>query len=249
MSETVVILGANSGMARARSRRLAARGCRLILAGRRREEVDALAEDLRVRHGRPVDAETFDALDFDAIPAFVDRCMSRDGAAPDGVVLCYGYMTDQDVAQSDAAEARRTIDVNLTSAVLVLDRFAERFERRKGGFIAAISSVAGDRGRQSNYTYGAAKAGLTAYLQGLRNRLYRSGVKVLTIKPGFVDTPMSQGRVNPGSPLMATPDRVARDIDNAIRRRRDVLYTPWFWRPILAVIKAIPEGLFKRLKL
>ena len=131
----------------------------------------------------------------------------------------------------------------------LLAPLANYLESRRRGYLAAISSVAGDRGRQSNYTYGAAKAGLTAYLQGLRNRLYRSGVHVLTIKPGFVDTRMTQGRVNPNSPLVASAARVARDIDRAIRRRRNVIYTPWFWRPIMLAVRALPEFLFKRLKL
>ncbi len=115
--------------------------------------------------------------------------------------------------------------------------------------IAAISSVAGDRGRQSNYIYGAAKAGLTAYLQGLRNRLFFAGVHVLTIKPGFVATAMTDGLVNPNSPLLATPQQVARDIDRALRCRQNVLYTRWFWRPIMLIIRWIPEPVFKRLKL
>src|SRR6516164_9862855 len=126
---------------------------------------------------------------------------------------------------------RQSLDVNFLSAAELLEIAAAYFEPRRSGFIAAISSVAGDRGRQSNYTYGAAKAGLTAYLQGLRNRLWRAGVHVLTVNPGFVDTPMTRGRINPNSLLVATPERVARDIDRALRRRRDVLYTPWFWRP------------------
>ena len=151
--------------------------------------------------------------------------------------------------KSTSDEARRAIDLNFTSAVALLAPLASYLEGRRSGYLAAISSVAGDRGRQSNYTYGAAKAGLTAYLQGLRNRLYRSGVHVLTIKPGFVDTPMTRGLVNPNSPLVASPKRVARDIDRAIRRRRNTIYTPWFWRPIMLVVRLVPEFIFKRLKL
>jgi short-subunit dehydrogenase len=112
-----------------------------------------------------------------------------------------------------------------------------------------ISSVAGDRGRGSNYVYGSAKAGLSAYLSGLRNRLFAHGVAVITIKPGFVDTSMTAGRLDPKSPLVATPERVAADIDRAIRRRRNVVYTPWFWWPIMIIIRSIPESIFKRLRL
>src|SRR5262249_38784825 len=120
---------------------------------------------------------------------------------------------------------------------------------QRGGYLAAISSVAGDRGRQSNYVYGAAKSALSTYLQGLRNRLWHKGVHVATIKPGFVDTTMTRGRLNPRSRLVASPERGARDIDRALRRRQNVLYTPWFWRPILRVITLIPEPIFKRLRL
>jgi short-subunit dehydrogenase len=221
----------------------------LILAGRNPAELQPRASDLRVRHQAEVAVEPFDALDCDGFAAFVDRCFTQAGGTPSGVVLCYGYLVDQPLTQSDPAEARRTIDVNFTSAVLLLERFAERFEKQKSGAITVISSVAGDRGRQSNYTYGAAKAGLTAYLQGLRNRLYHAGVHVLTVKPGFVDTRMSQGRVNPKSPLLASPEQVARSIDRAILRRKDVLYTPWFWWGIMTIIRLIPEPVFKRLRM
>ncbi len=158
-------------------------------------------------------------------------------------------MVDQDIAEQDFAQARQMIDVNFTSAVSILGCLADYFRGRRSGVIAAISSVAGDRGRQSNFIYGATKAGLTVYLAGLRNRLHPLGVHVLTIKPGFVATAMTVGRVNPNSPLMATPERVAADIDRALRRRRDVLYTPWFWRWVMLIIRAVPERLFKRLKL
>ena len=144
-------------------------------------------------------------MDFAGLGALVARCLSRSEPI-DGVILCYGYLPDQRRSETDVDEARRAIDLNFTSAVALLSPLANYLESRRRGYLAAISSVAGDRGRQSNYTYGAAKAGLTAYLQGLRNRLYRSGVHVLTIKPGFVDTRMTQGRVNPNSPLVASAD-------------------------------------------
>jgi short-subunit dehydrogenase len=249
MSDNVLILGATSGMARAISRQLAAGGHSLLLAGRNLTELEADAADLRVRHGTNVAVEPFEALDFDGHSAFVDRCFERFGGALDGVVLCYGWMAAQSEAQADVQQARRMIDVNFTSCVSVLNRLADRLEQRQRGYLAVISSVAGDRGRQSNYIYGAAKAGLTAYLSGLRNRLHTSGVNVLTIKPGFVHTRMTAGLLDPGSPLVASPERVARDIERAIRLHRSVLYTPWFWRPIMAIIRSIPEPIFKRLKL
>jgi short-subunit dehydrogenase len=247
--ETYLILGATSGIARAVSHVLAGRGCRLVLAARNPEELQRLANDLRIRHQTAIECAAFDALDFAGHAALVERSTKVFEGELDGVILCYGYMVDQAQAQADFAEARRTIDVNFTSAVSVLERFADYFAQRHAGVIAAISSVAGDRGRQSNYIYGAAKAGLTAYLQGLRNRLFSAGVHVLTIKPGFVATAMTDGLVNPNSPLLATPQQVARVIDRALRRRRNVLYTRWFWRPIMFVIRSIPEPVFKRLKL
>lgn len=249
LTESVLVLGATSGIARALALRLAGRGCRLVLAGRNRDELDRQAADLRLRHGVPVAVELFDALDFASHSSFFDRCVAACDGRLDGVVLCHGHLADQKQTETDFDAARRTIDINFTSAVSLLSLAANHFERQRSGFIAAISSVAGDRGRQSNYSYGAAKAGLSAYLQGLRNRLHRSGVTVLTIKPGFVDTAMTQGIVNPNSPLLVSPERVARDIDQAIRRRQDVLYTPWFWSPILRFIRAIPECVFKRMKL
>ena len=248
MKERVLILGATSGIAKELARVLAERGCSLILAGRNREELEKSAADIKLRYEVASDVETFDALDPASQSDLIGRIVSRPDAI-DGVVLCYGYLPDQRQSETDMAEARRTIEINFTSAVTLLAPLAEYFAQRKCGYLAVISSVAGDRGRQSNYTYGATKAGLTAYLEGLRNRLHPLGVRVLSIKPGFVDTPMIQGRVNPASPLVASSRRVARDIDRAIRRRRDVLYTPWFWRPIMLVVRLLPQWLFKRLKL
>jgi short-subunit dehydrogenase len=246
--ETVLVVGATSGIGNALARQLAGDGARLLLAGRATEELDRTAADLRIRHGTEVGIERFDALDFEAHPAFVDRCLVRLDGELDGVVVCYGDLPDADLVTSDGGEARRTIDVNLTSVVSLLTPLAEYLRQRRRGWIAVISSVAGDRGRQSNYVYGTAKGGLTVFLQGLRNRLAREGVHVLTIKPGFVATPMLRD-VDPSSPLVASPERVARDIRRAIRGRRNVVYTPWFWWPVMMIIRGIPEPIFKRLRL
>jgi decaprenylphospho-beta-D-erythro-pentofuranosid-2-ulose 2-reductase len=248
MSQSIIILGATSGIARALGRLLAGRGDTLVLTGRNHEELERLAADLRVRGAR-AEVEVFDALDFDGHPAFFERCLEHTEGALDGVVVAFGYLGGQSETESDFVEARRTIDVNFTCVVSLLNLAAQHLQQRSAGWITVLSSVAGDRGRQSNYTYGAAKAGLSAYLSGLRNRLARHGVHVLTVKPGFVDTAMTRGIINPRSPLLATPDRVAEDIVRAIESRTDVLYTPWFWKSIMRVIRAIPEPLFKRLKL
>lgn len=249
MSENVLILGATSGIARALCHAMAKRGCRLVLAGRSGDELDRLARDLQVRYGADVFVETFEATDFDGHAALVSRCVRHFGGDLTGAVLSYGYLPDQPKTQVDFSEARKTLEVNLLSAISILNLVANYLQERGRGYIVAISSVAGDRGRQSNYTYGASKAGLSAYLQGLRNRLYPAGVHVLTVKPGFVDTPMTHGLVNPDSPLVATPEQVAADVDRAIRKRKDVIYTRWFWRAVMLVIGSIPERVFKRLKL
>jgi decaprenylphospho-beta-D-erythro-pentofuranosid-2-ulose 2-reductase len=244
----VLVVGATSGIGGALCHHLAKDGSRLVLAGRDEGELRRLAADLEIRYGASVVVERFEALTFDTHAEFVGNCLARLDGRIDGAVVCHGYLPDPVASRSDVVEARRAIDVNFTSVVSLVTPIAGHMERQGAGWIAVVSSVAGDRGRQSNYVYGAAKGGLTVFAQGLRNRLAPAGVHVLTVKPGFVDTPMLRG-VNPGSPLVASADRVASDIHRAIRRRRDVVYTPWFWRPIMAVVRAIPEPLFKRLKL
>jgi decaprenylphospho-beta-D-erythro-pentofuranosid-2-ulose 2-reductase len=244
---SVLLTGPTSGIGAAIARELAARGASLILAGRDIEEIGKLATDLRVRFAAPVSVCPFDALDFASHRALLEAADAR--AELEGVILCHGYMVDQRAAQQDFAEVARTVDVNFKSCVSILELAAERFEQRRHGYLCALSSVAGDRGRQSNYIYGASKAALSAYLQGLRNRLAPLGVQVTTVKPGFVDTPMTWGLLKPDSPIVASPRRVARDIVRGLGRRRDVIYTPWFWRWIMLIIRGVPERIFKRLKL
>ena len=249
LNENVVIVGATSGIAQALSHVMSKRGCQLILAGRAHDKLEKNASDLSIRYQTKVFTELFEALDFESYAAFFDRCLQKFSGDLDGIVLCHGDMAPQAEVAVDQVKALRIIDVNFASAVSLLNLAANYFEQRQKGYIAAISSPAGDRGRQSNYLYGATKAGLSVYLQGLRNRLYPAGVHVLTVKPGFVDTPMTDGLLNPLSPLVATPQRVAADIDKAIGKRKDVLYTPWFWWGVMTIIGCIPESIFKRLKL
>jgi len=161
------------------------------------------------------------------------------------VISAVGYLGEQDRAQSDFREAKKIIDTNYAGVVSLLNIIANDFEKRKNGFIVGISSVAGDRGRKSNYIYGSAKAALTTYLSGLRNRLYDANVQVLTVKPGFVATKMTEGMALPEK-LTAQPEEVAEDIYKAQQKGRNVLYTKWMWRWVMLIIKSIPEFLFKK---
>lgn len=242
----IVVLGATSGIAQAIATKLAQEGHHLILAGRRMDELESMSSDLRIRNQVDVYPAHFDALAMDTHEAFVSSCLERFPTL-DGVVLAYGYMGDQKESETDMDIVKRTIDTNYTSCVSILHRFATYFEQQKGGFICALSSVAGDRGRQSNYMYGSSKGALSLYLQGLRNRLSSAGVTVLTVKPGFVDTKMTYGQE--GMFFVAKPEKVANDIYKAIRSRKNVLYTPFFWRWIMLIIRLIPESIFKKMKL
>lgn len=245
---TYLVVGATSGIGRALCRRLAGRGWGLILAARDADEMQRISDDLRVRHGRDFPTVAFDARDQDQVRSLLQRAVSIGNRRIHGAIICHG-MSPQDTDGFTEDVLRETWEVNFTSAALILTAAARYLETQGGGLIAAVSSVAGDRGRQSNFPYGAAKAALSTYLQGLRNRFQSRGVHVVTIKPGFVDTPMMRGQKSAPRFLVASPERVAADIERAIIRRRNIVYTPWFWWSIMAVVCAIPEPVFKRLKL
>jgi len=246
--ESVVIVGATSTLARAMAARFAARDHALVLAGRDTAELGVIAQDLRVRYARPCHVVHFDALDYESHAGFVAQCTAALGAPPDGVVVCFGVLPVQDDAQEDFAVANRCLETNYTGAMSVIERFAALFEARGNGFIAAVSSVAGDRGRKSNYHYGAAKAALNVLLGGLQNRLHGRNVSVTTIKPGFLDTKMTWGLDMP-APLVTDPERAAAIAVRAILKRRGVVYVPGYWRWIMLVIGHIPAVVFKRLSL
>jgi short-subunit dehydrogenase len=243
----VLLLGSTSGIGKAIARKWAANGVNLLLAARDTDENNRLAADLAIRFGISAKPIAFDALAFAEHEAFWKECVAQTQGNLQGVILVYGYMCPRDEADRDAELVRKTIEVNYTSAVLILNLAGKEFESRRRGYICGFSSVAGDRGRQSNYYYGSSKAAFSAYLQGLRNRLFKNGVSVITVKPGFVDTAMTWGM--PGMFLVATPKKVATDTWNAVRRKRSVLYTPFFWRYIMLIIRSIPEFIFKRMKL
>ncbi len=237
----MLILGATSDIARAVAHRYASEGWNIILAGRNIEIIDRDAEDMRVRYKVDVKVARFEALDFDSHRSFWLQL----GEKPDGVLFAIGYLGDQEECQSEWSQSRVVLDTNFTSAVSILNIIARDFENSGKGFIIGISSVAGDRGRMSNYIYGSAKAGFSAYLSGLRNRLSRKGVQVMTVKPGFVATRMTEGKGLPAS-VTASPQQVADDIFRAQRRGKPVLYTRWFWKPIMLIIIHLPERIFMK---
>jgi decaprenylphospho-beta-D-erythro-pentofuranosid-2-ulose 2-reductase len=242
--ERVLILGAKSDIARALAHRFAREGFGIIMASRRAAELENDVKDLQIRYGARAETAEFDALEYDTHADFYDRLAPK----PAVVVCAVGYLGDQKLAEKDIGEARRIMETNFTGCASVLNAVARDFEMRRKGCIIGISSVAGERGRQSNYFYGSSKAALTAYLSGLRNRLQKSDVHVITVKPGFVATRMTEGMDLP--PLLTSrPEEVAEDVFRAYKAGKDELYTKWFWKWIMAVIRLIPEKIFKRLSL
>lgn len=244
MEQHVLILGATSDMGVAIARQLASEGYTITLAGRRLERLEALAGDLRVRYKAMVFTAHFDAVDFASHKSFYETLSEK----PDIAICVFGLLGDQQVAQEDWAHCREIIDTNYTGAVSILNVVANNFERQGKGMIVGISSVAGERGRQSNYVYGSAKAGFTAYLSGLRNRLYPHGVHVMTVKPGFVKTRMIEGMTTPAM-LTASPKKVSEIISRAIRKKRNVVYVLPIWALIMMVVRSIPESIFRKLRM
>ncbi|TDL76308.1 SDR family oxidoreductase [Palleronia sediminis] len=242
MSETWIVLGASSAMGRALARSLAERGAGLILAGRDEDDLAATAADCRARGAADAEIARLDIGD----PAGFDDIRAMAGPGRVNCAVFVGDMPAQDEIDADPALIDRVMRVNLTGPAQFLTGLLPQLSEH-GGTVVGVSSVAGDRGRQGNYVYGAAKAGFTTYLSGLRSRLEGTGAHVVTVKPGFVDTAMTWGL--PGMFLVAPPERVARDILRAADRKRDVIYTPGFWRAIMLIIRSIPERVFKRLSI
>ena len=243
--KNVLIIGATSAIAQALALQLAQKGARLVLWGRSLPKLEIIAADLRARHQIAVAVDAFDFNDFSLHAGALQRAVA-DGPL-DLAIVCHGSLGDQSASQEDFSLAEQELRTNCLSALSFLTLLANHFEPQGRGTIAAISSVAGDRGRQSNYVYGTAKAALNTFCAGLRNRLYPKGVHVLTIKPGFVDTPMT-AHLKKG-PLFASPEKVATDILRAVETKQCVLYTPWFWRWIMLLIRSIPETIFRGMKL
>jgi decaprenylphospho-beta-D-erythro-pentofuranosid-2-ulose 2-reductase len=242
----ILVLGATSGIAEATCRIWAAEGASLFLVGRSAEKLASVAADLRVRGASYVDTAVADLDDTDNHPALLAHAINS-LPGMDIAYLAHGVLGDQPRAEQDFNTAANILHTNLIAPVSLLTWLANFCVQRHAGTLAVISSVAGDRGRKSNYLYGSSKAGLSAFLGGLRNRVDREGVTVLTIKPGPVKTAMTAGMK--GSEKFADPDKVAKSIAAAIDARKDTLYVPFIWQPIMFIIRNIPERIFKKLNL
>ena len=243
----VLIVGATSAIAQATARLLAARGDRLFLAARNPERLEVVRQDLVVRGAGSVDVMVLDANERTRHAALLAAAEQAMGGL-EIVLIAHGVLSDQKACEASVDRTLADIETNALGVIALLTLIANRFEAGRAGVIAVISSVAGDRGRKSNYVYGAAKGMVSLFLQGLRNRLAGVGVQVLTIKPGFVDTPMTAG-IAKGGPLWVKPETIAAGILSAIEKGKDVAYLPWFWWPIMLIIRHIPERVFKRLSL
>jgi decaprenylphospho-beta-D-erythro-pentofuranosid-2-ulose 2-reductase len=243
--KTLLLVGGTSDIGRATALRYAGAGWRVLLAARNAEAGQRNADDAAARTGVPVTVHALDVLETAGFPGFIAGLP----ALPDTVVCVVGELGDQKRAEGDPEHAAMVMRTNFEGPALLLHLFAERFLARGSGTLVGVSSVAGDRGRGSNYVYGAAKAGFTAFLSGLRNRLAPRGIRVITVKPGFVRTRMTAGMKLP--PLLtAEPDEVGRTIfASAESGRGDVIYVRRIWRPVMMAISSIPEPLFKRMKL
>ena len=243
----ILIVGAGSAIAEAVARIYAAQGHRLFLVARNAEKLGVICDDLQVRGAAWVGSLVMDANDYDRHEDMLNAALDGLGGL-DLMLVSHGTLPDQEASQQSYQTTLRALEDNLLSVVSLLTPAANYFEGQQSGSIAVVSSVAGDRGRQSNYVYGTAKGGVSIFLQGLRNRLSRAGAQVLTIKPGFVQTPMTE-HLNGSGPLWASPQQVAEGIVKAVDAKKDVVYLPGFWRLIMMVVCAIPERVFKKLSL
>jgi len=242
--KSILILGATSDVAVATARRFADDKYTIILAARDQENMDRIAGDIAIRTQAEVRQVLFNAEDTETHAQFYASL----GLTPDITVCVFGYLGDQQLAEREWKEAAKIIQVNYTGAVSILSIVANDYARLGKGTIVGISSVAGERGRQSNYFYGSAKAGFTAFLSGLRNRMVTKGVHVITVKPGFINTRMTAGMPLP-KPITAEPVQLGSAIFKAVAKKKNVIYVLPVWRFIMLIIRNIPEGIFKKLKL
>lgn len=241
---TVLILGATSDMAVAIAKKFASKNYNIQLAARNTDQIKPLQSDISIRYNVSCSLHKFNALDFAQHETFFQQLFPK----PDITICVFGYLGENEKAMVDPAETSTIIQTNYTGAVSILNVAAAYYASVKAGTIVGISSVAGLRGRQSNYMYGSAKAGFTAYLSGLRNRLFRENVHVLTVLPGFVQTRMTE-ELNLPKMLTAQPSEVGEAVYKAVVSKKNVIYVKWFWKWIMLIIRNIPEPVFKKLKL
>jgi short-subunit dehydrogenase len=242
--QSAMVFGASSAIATAFCRILARHGARLHLIGRDPEALRALASDLELRGAKSVAISVADLSDTGLHEQLVTECWESLGE-PGLVLLAHGSLGAQTACEADWEQQHAQIQTNLLSHLSLLTILANKFEQQRSGCLAAISSVAADRGRASNYIYGAAKAGLSCYLGGLRNRLAPVGVRVVDLRPGPVDTPMT-AELSKG-PLWSDPERVARAMVRALAYRNGTVYLPFYWRPIMWIVKLMPDALIRKL--
>lgn len=246
-NKRVLILGATSAIAEHWARGRAESGDHLLLVGRSKDKLDPIATDLTARGAKSVDVFVTDLADLEDQDRRFGKMVEALGGL-DLVLLAYGELGDQERGQAEACFLRRILVNNFTSAAIWAELAAGELERRGKGSLVVLSSVAGDRGRRIGYSYGAAKGGLTRYVEGLAHRFAGSKVHVLCVKPGPVDTPMT-AHMQKGGPLWSTPEKVAADIEAAIAKRKVVIYTPWFWWGIMMIIRHLPRVIFNKLNI
>lgn len=242
----ILILGATSALAQETAKNFAKDGASFVLVARSAYKLNAISGDLSVRGAKEVETIEADLTDIARHQEILDAAL-KPFAGLDMALVAYGTLGDQQLCERDVQAALQELATNATSVIALLTLLANYFEQQKRGCIAVISSVAGDRGRQSNYVYGAAKGAVTVFLQGLRNRLAKKGVAVITIKPGMVDTPMT-AHMRKGL-LFANPKKVGHGIYEAMLKRKEVAYVPGYWRLVMWIIKSIPEPVFKKLNI
>ncbi|QZP32869.1 SDR family oxidoreductase [Pseudomonas sp. DR48] len=243
----ILIIGATSAIAAACARLWAEQGSEFFLVARNLEKLEQTAADLKGRGAKSVTLHCMDATDFVAHGAMLDSCLATLQQI-DIALIAHGTLPNQKVCEQDVGVALHEFANNGTSVIALLTLLANQFETQRCGTLAVITSVAGDRGRPSNYLYGTAKAAVSTFCEGLRARLFKVGVHVIDIRPGFVDTPMTQGLPLPAA-LLAKPEQVAQRIVKGTDRKVDVLYAPGFWVLIMMIIKLIPGVIFKRMNM
>ena len=242
----IMIIGATSAIAMETARVFAGEGASLFLVARNQDRLDVLAQDLLARQAARVETCVADANQLERHEEILQQADKVFGGL-DAALIAHGTLSDQKACQESVPLTLEEFSTNALSYISWLTHLAGYFEKKRAGCIAAITSVAGDRGRQSNYVYGSAKAAVSTFLAGMRNRLFPAGVKVVTIKPGFVDTPMTRDYKK--GPLFAQPATVARGIHRAMQRGRSEVYLPWFWWGIMMIVRNVPEFVFKRMKM